>query len=195
MRRPLIAIALLCAACALPAADDGQQPKPEKAAKAPALTVDDLPAAVKSAAEAQAGGAAIERVRADERGGEKTYSVRFTRDGVRTEVRLGVEGKVLRVRAERGGKDASLPTTGLPAAVQTAIAVKLNGGKVARIEQEQEKDATLYTVDIEGASGRLQLTIDANGTVVSERQRKPDEARPRKEDGAAKHGKEGAIAP
>lgn len=189
MHRQFLAIALLCAVCALPAAEDGQQPKPEKgdkAAKTPSLTLDELPPAVKSAAEGQASGAVIDRIRADERGGEKLYNVRFTRDGVKTEVRLNSEGKVLRMRAERSAKDSSLPTTSLPAAVQTTVSTKLNGGQISRIEQTQEKDATVYIISIEGASGRQQLTIDANGTVLDERQRKPDEGRPKKDDGEAK---------
>ncbi len=172
MRHPFIAIALLCAAVALPAADEAQPPKGEKgdkpaATKAPALTVNDLPPAVKTAAEAQAAGAAIEKVRVEEKGGDKLYSVRFTREGVKTEVRLNAEGKVVRMRAERADGKSSLATTGLPAAVQTTVATKVGDGKIVKIEEHQEKDAMQYTVDIENATGRVTLDIDAAGKLLS----------------------------
>lgn len=187
MPRTLIAIALLCTAFAIPAmAEEGQAPKPEKgdkpAAKAPALTVNDLPPAVKAAAEAQAAGAAIDKVRVDEKNGEKAYAVRFVRDNVKTEVKFNAEGKVLRLRAERGSKEGSVPTTGLPAAVQTAVATKLNDGKVVQIEERTEKDKQVYRVDIEGPAGRLQLEIDAAGTILKER--KPEDMK--RKDGEGK---------
>lgn len=186
MRRPFIAIALLCAAIALPAADEAPKPpKAEKgdkpAAKAPALTVNDLPPAVKTAAEAQAAGAAIEKVRLDEKGGEKVYSVRFTREGVKTEVRLSAEGKVLRMRAERGDEKSSLATTALPAGVQTAVATKLGDGKIVKIEEHLEKDAMQYTVEIANAAGHTILEIDAAGKIVSEKAKKPDEPKAKKD--------------
>lgn len=186
MHHPFIAISLLCAAMALPAADEAQPPKAEKgdkpaAAKAPPMTVNDLPPAVKIAAEAQAAGAAIEKVRAEEKGGEKIYSVRFTREGVKTEVRLNAEGKVVRMRAERADEKSSLATTALPAGVQTTVATKLGDGKIIKIEERQEKDGMLYMVEIVNATGRVQLEIDAAGKLLNERARKPDEQKPKKD--------------
>jgi hypothetical protein len=189
MRTPFIAIAILCAAVALPAADE--MPKPPKgekgekpaAAKAPALTVNDLPPAVKTAAETQAAGSTIEKIRLDEKGGDKIYSVRFTHEGVKTEVRFNTEGKVVRMRAERADEKGSLATTALPAAVQTTVATKLGDGKIVRIEEHQEKDAMQYTIDIANATGHVMLEIDAEGKLLSEKARKTDEGKSKKDKG------------
>jgi hypothetical protein len=184
MRRSFLAIAILCAAIALPAVEEAPVPKPEKpakAAKAPALTVEDLPAAVRATAEAQAAGATIDKVRADERGGEKTYSVRFVRDGVKTELRLSAEGKVVRMKAERGDDTSSVPTTSLPAAVQTAVATKLDGGKIVEIEEKMVKDAMVYQIEIATATGRVEIEIDADGKILSEKAKKAEEPKAKKE--------------
>lgn len=184
MRRPVIALVLLCTAIALPAAEEvPQPPKADKpaAAKTPPLTVNDLPPAVKAAAEAQAAGAIIDKVRADEKGGEKTYSVRFVRDGVKTEVRFNAEAKIVRMKAERSDDKISVPTTSLPAAVQTTVATKLGDGKIVKIEEKLEKGAMIYRIDMATATGIVELTIDADGKLVGEKAKTPDEAKPKKE--------------
>ena len=81
---------LLVAGDAAPAPAPAPVPAP-KPAKPPALTLADIPEAARTVVEKQADGAKVERVKAEERGGEKSYSAHWTKDDVRHEIRHRVE--------------------------------------------------------------------------------------------------------
>ncbi len=170
--RNLIASLLLVAAGGLAAADVlppiAETPKPAPAAK-PALTLAELPEAVRTAMQKQADGAIIEKIKADERDGEKVYSARWTKDNVRNEVRLTAEGRLLKLKAERKGKDGNVSLDHLPEAVRAAITARLADGKVAEVEQEDEKGKMVYNVEIARANDRLELEIAADGAIVAEK--------------------------
>lgn len=119
LRFPTIAILALCAA-ALPAADADPVPvaaeAPVPAAAKPAqLTLDELPAAVRTAIEKQAVGAAIEGIHAGEVDGVRIFVATIVRDGAKTELHLNPLGETVRMKAER--KDAAeqpAPTSTVP---------------------------------------------------------------------------------
>lgn len=144
------------------------EPKPAPAAKPAALTVADLPEAVRTALEKQADGATIERIKAEDKGGVKSYSARWTKDNVRNEVRLAADGRLLKLKAERKGKDGVVAIDQLPEAVRTAITARLGDGKVAEVEQEDEKGKMVYSVEIARAVDVLELEISAEGTIIKE---------------------------
>ncbi len=172
--RNLLASLLLIAAGGLAAADvpapapaPVDAPKPIQAPK-PALTLEDLPEAVRAAVLKQADGTTVEKIRADERGGEKVYTARWTKDSVRHEVRLASDGRLLKLKAERKGKDAVVTLERLPEAVRNAVNARLAGGQVIKIEQEEEKGKMVYSVEIARAADRLELEISAEGTILDE---------------------------
>ncbi len=196
--RHLIASLLLITAGGLAAADGPappvvEAPKSAPAAK-PALTLEDLPEAVRAALQKQADGAAIEKIKADERGGEKVYSARWTKDNVRNEVRLAADGRLLKLKAERKGKDGSVSLDQLPEAVRTAVTARLADGKVAEVEQEDEKGKMVYSVEIARANDRLELEISADGVILEEKVKVP-EAKKEKGEKSGKGDKPAGEAP
>ncbi len=214
MRHLLLSV-LILAGSGLTAGDAAPAPAPvpapapaqAPAAKPPALTLADLPEAVRTVMLKQADGATVERIKAEERGGEKTYGARWTKEQVRHEIRLGADGRVLKLKAERKGKDGKLTLESLPEAVRAAITARLDGGTVVEIEQEDEKGKTVYGVEIQRAADRLELELEADGTVTEEEVKplegkKPKaseekKAKPEMEDkdGKGAHGDQPAPAP
>jgi len=169
---------LLITAGGLAAADGatppvGEAPKPAPAAK-PAVTLEQLPEAVRAALLKQADGATLEKFKIDERGGEKSYSARWTKDSVRNEVRVTADGRLLKLKAERKSKDGSVSIDHLPEAVRAAITARLADGKVAEVEQEDEKGVMVYSVEIARANDRLALEISADGVIAEEKVKVPE---------------------
>jgi uncharacterized membrane protein YkoI len=176
--RNLIASLLLITAGGLAAADGAtppasDAPKPAPAAK-PAVTLEQLPEAVRAALLKQADGATLEKLKIDERGGEKSYSARWTKDSVRNEARVTADGRLLKLKAERRGKDGSVSIDHLPEAVRAAITARLADGKVAEVEQEDEKGVMVYSVEIARANDRLALEIAADGVITEEKVKVPE---------------------
>lgn len=168
----------------LPAPAGGAEAKP--AAK-PALTLADLPEAVRTAVQKQLDGAEVERLKAEEKKGETSYTARWTKDGVRNEARFAADGRVLKLKAERKGKDGEVSIAALPEAVRKAIEARSAGGKVAEVEQEEEKGKMVYAVEIQRAADRLELELSAEGTILEEKVKGAEE----KKGGEEKKGKEG----
>jgi uncharacterized membrane protein YkoI len=202
MRNLIASLLLVAAAGGLTAADGATPPlvpapKPAPVAK-PALTLEELPEAVRTALQKQADGAAIEKIKAEERGGEKVYSGRWTKDGVRNEVRLAADGRLLKLKAERKGKDASVSLDHLPEAVRKAVQARLADGKVAEVEQEDEKGKMVYSVEIARANDRLELEISADGVIMDEKVKTPEAKKEKGEKGEKDEKGEkpaGGVAP
>jgi hypothetical protein len=176
--RNLLASLLLITAGGLAAADGaappvGETPKSAPAAK-PAVTLEEMPEAVRAALLKQADGATLEKLKIDERGGEKSYSARWTMDNVRNEVRVTADGRLLKLKAERRGKDGSVSIDHLPEAVRAAVTARLGDGKVAEVEQEDEKGVMVYSVEIARATDRLQLELSADGVILDEEVKVPE---------------------
>lgn len=174
-----------------------ETPKPVPAAsKPPALTLADLPEAVRTALQKQADGATVERIKVEERGGEKAYSARWVKGDVRNEVRLAADGRLLKLKAERKGKDGSVALDHLPEAVRAAITARLADGKVAEVELEDEKGKMVYSVEIARAADRLDLEIAADGTIIKEETKAAEGKKERKGEKPEKKGEaEPAPAP
>lgn len=178
MSRIATTLLLITASCAF--AGEAVAPKPVAPATptaAPAaatpgtLTLADLPAAVRSAFEQQADGAVVERIRIDERNGEKTYSARWTRADVRSEARIAGDGKILKLTAKRNGKGGSVGIDRLPEAARTIVTSRVGDGRIVEVQEEVEKGVVTYEVDIERSDAKVSIEFDAAGQIEEERTR------------------------
>ncbi len=195
MRTLIPALLILCAAGGLTAAEPATPPKDgAKAAKPAPLTVADLPAAVKTAMEKQADGATLERIKANESGGEKSYTARFTKGDVRSEVQVGADGRLLKMKAERKSTEASVALDNLPEAVRTVVAARVGDGKVAEVEQEVDDGKMVYNVEIAKGTDMLTLQVSADGTITKDETKPAEVKKAKGADGKKEGKKEGKKA-
>ena len=90
----------------------------------------------------------------------------------------------LAVAASVWAEDKKLTLDQLPAAVKAAALKQANGVAISEIEEETKKGKTVYEVKF----GDTEVTLDANGTVLSSKVEKEDDEDDDEDD---KKGKDG----
>ena len=148
------------AALALPAlADDDDK----------AVNWNDLPAAVQSTITANANGGTVSKIETETENGATTYEAKVKNGDQKMEIEVAADGTLLET-------ESKAELSNLPAAVQSTINAKAEGGKIGKIEEETEKGVTSYEATIKTADGgKIEIEMAADGTLTSVESKHEDE--------------------
>jgi uncharacterized membrane protein YkoI len=152
----LSVLALLGAACS--SSDEREEEEPV----ARAVTLAEMPAPARAAAERLIGGGRVERIDEETEDGRLIYDVEATVDGEHVEYTLLADGTVV-------GTETAIEFVELPEPVRAAALTFFGGSVGLRSALVEENGRTLY--ELEGKKfGRLvEATFDPSGTVVEEK--------------------------
>jgi uncharacterized membrane protein YkoI len=130
----------------------------------------DLPTAVQTTITANANGGTVGKVKKENENGATTYEAKVKNGEQKMEIEVAADGTLLETETK------GLELSSLPAAVQTTINAKANGGKIGKIEEETEKGTTSYEATIKGADGqKIKIEVAADGTLTSVESKHEDE--------------------
>lgn len=134
------------------------------------LKLADLPANVRSTIEREAAGREIADLDLEVSGNRKFYEVEFREEGVNDKIHVAEDGTILKKEASDRGKHwfAGTQLEDTPAAVQATIRREVGNNRIADIDKERRTGRVVYEVEVDAASGKFQLHIAEDGTIVKD---------------------------
>ena len=125
------------------------------------ISLDKAPAAVRSAVNKALGSHKLERLVRERENGRTVYEAKFTVKGVRHEVTVSQEGKVLE-------EEQALDPAKLPSLVSRAVTGKHADGEIAEAELVKSDGKTFYAVDIRVGKTSRELQVTPDGKVIQD---------------------------
>lgn len=145
--------------------------------------LEDIPAAARTAIQAQAQGRDIVDIDKETWNGQTVYEVEFRQSGRNAQLHIAEDGTIVKQdnnNAERGMSTSGTTSTrrrGLflgtqledtPAAVQDTIRREVGERQIVDIDKELRTGRAIYEVEVKDAEGRFQLHIAEDGTIVKD---------------------------
>lgn len=127
----------------------------------PKVTLADLPAAARAAAEKWLAGGTVTRIEKEEENGKVIYDIEATVHGKHVEADIAADGTVLTTEEE-------IAVAALPEPVRAAAVKYFGGDKDLRAAKEIEGDKTSYEVEGRQAGKKVTLKLDAAGKITEE---------------------------
>jgi hypothetical protein len=164
--------------------DDGDEEESE------AVTIDEVPQAVKDTLVKEADGGTIEEIEKETEDGAVVYDADVVVNDEKFELKIDENGKLLSKEAdededqdadEEGDDDgddegdddgdqeesAAVTIDDVPQAVKETLQKEANGGTIEEIETETEDGKTVYCADIVQDGKNIELKVDEGGKVLS----------------------------
>jgi uncharacterized membrane protein YkoI len=141
---------------------------------APALRLEDLPAAVQATVRKQAAGREVADIDQESWKGRSVYEVEFRQSGMNPQIHVAEDGTLL--QDERAGKGLKSLFMGAqvedtPPAVQERIRSIAGDREVSDLDREGSANLFVYEVAIRDAEGVQRLRISEKGEVLSDSRR------------------------
>jgi len=98
------------------------------------------------------------------------YEVRFQKDNRQNGLLLSPDGRRIEEEAEKGKQDEDEEEVSIgqvPEAVKATILEHAKGGKIEKIERENEDDKVIYEAEIVIGDKEIELKIDSSGKLLS----------------------------
>jgi len=139
------------------------------------LTMEELPAAVRTTIERLAEGREVADVDRESWGNRTVYEVEFREKGRNPQVHIEEDGSVAKDPHKKRSlvdwmKGTQLSDT--PSAVQATIAREAQGQEIVDIDREGRKNEPVYEVEIRGADRKtFELHIAAEGSILTDSRR------------------------
>ncbi len=129
------------------------------------MTVESLPASVRTAATSAAGGGKIDSVTSEMEGKHMTYEVAVTEGGHKYEHKFSADGKLLE-------SEEALSAADLPASVRTALETAAGPDKILETVRVTAGDKKFYEADIAEKGGVREVKISDEGKVLATKHEK-----------------------
>jgi len=123
------------------------------------MSLDEVPAAVRSAIETYAAGGKIEEVCRETEGEAVVYEAEVERDSVEYGITVSAEGEILETETEITLED-------VPAGVKTTLESFGRVGEVEDILKEEEGGKVTYEAEVEMEGAKLELSLSSAGVVL-----------------------------
>ncbi|HEQ60208.1 MAG TPA: hypothetical protein ENN74_01210 [Firmicutes bacterium] len=140
------------------------------------VSLEDLPASVRSTIEEYAAGGQIVEVEQEVEDGAIVYEADILKDGVESEIRVAADGRFLGYEQEEGddedeGDDddedeASLAWDQLPPAVQKTLNSMLQGAQPSELVRGDEDGCLVYEAEYEQDGRKRELKVTEQGEVL-----------------------------
>jgi len=137
------------------------QPAKERFREIVAVSLGEVPAAVKAAILKEAGGAEVQGLERVTEKGKTHFRASWSRPGKDTELKLDPEGKVIGLLTNE-----KLTLDQVEGGAKAAIQKELAAGKVESIERVTNNGLACYLVKLAVARKEIDLILDANGRVL-----------------------------
>jgi len=151
----ILAVAAASATAFLAVAGQGDEKNEQPVAFA------DLPAAAQLTVNTNAAGSTVTQVGMTSRHGGTYYDAKVTdASGTKSTIIVAADGSLEELRTE-------VAWNTLPAAVQTTVTAKANGGTVDRVELEKKHGQLLYEVNLTGSDGeKMEIHVGQDGSLL-----------------------------
>jgi len=123
------------------------------------MSLDEVPAAVRSAIETYAAGGEIDEVCREAEGEAVVYEAEVEKDGREYEITVSAEGEILETETEMALED-------VPEGVRTTLESFGRVGEVEDIVKEEEGGEVTYEAEVEMEGAKLELSLSPAGVVV-----------------------------
>ena len=124
-----------------------------------AVTMKDLPAAVRQTVERESQGATIRGLVKEVEGGKTVYEVEMKANGRGKDVTIAASGAVLEVEEE-------VALESLPDAARAAILKAAGSGQITKIEKVSARNRTAYEAHLRKGEKRSEVKVSADGRVL-----------------------------
>jgi uncharacterized membrane protein YkoI len=138
------------------------------------ITLDEVPAVVRDAIEAAAGGAEITEVERETKDGRTFYEAEFVVDGREVEIRLAADGTIISRKVEGGDGDGESPglrPDDVPAGARAAFRKLANGGRITRVSRDYEDGVMVYEAEWMAKGTKHEAAVTEDGTLVEMEER------------------------
>jgi uncharacterized membrane protein YkoI len=147
-----------------------------------AVTLDQVPAAVKATILKESAGGEIKEIEVETRGGKSFYEAEFVRDGKTIEIQVAADGTLLRDEEEMEGskseeQEREVTEAEVPAPALAALKKLAAGAKFTEFAEEIEHGSTFYEGSWKtAAGGNVDALVTSAGDLVEiEEQVGPDQ--------------------
>lgn len=154
----LVALTLAVGAWTAVAAEEKTE---EKSAKEVAITVADLPAAVRATIDKEIPGATLNKIEKEEENGKVLYDIEGKLNGKDVEMDIAADGKVLT-------REDTVSFASMPAAVRAAAEKYFGGPGEYKASKEVEGDKAFYEVEGKKDGKKVTLKYTEDGKQVEE---------------------------
>lgn len=144
-----------------------------------AVSIDNVPEAVKATILAEAKGGTIGEIEMETENGQTAYEAEVTIDGQKVEIKVADDGKLLGKEADddddedEDEDEQQVSIDQVPAAVKDTILAQ--GGTVKEIESENENGQTVYEADVIINGQEVEIKVAADGNLLSKEVEDEDE--------------------
>jgi hypothetical protein len=173
--RPIQAIVVLIAVCAIAAVAWAAENNVVQ------VTLDQVPAAVKTSILGQAQGAEIKEIEKETKDGKVVYTADVVKDGKETEIRVAADDKTTAKKADEktiakkadddhkgdDAKQIKVALSDIPALVTATVEKEAKGGTSEEIEKETKAGKDVYSVDTLVDGKKTEVQMNAQGKVIS----------------------------
>ena len=134
------------------------------------VALNDIPAEVRTTAEAQVPGGKLTEAELETEDGQTIYSIdAVTSDGKKLEIEMSADGKLIKVEKDDDDNDSKeVALNDLPAEVRATAEAQVPGGKLTEAELENEDGKKAYSIEAVTADGaKLEIEVSANGKLIA----------------------------
>jgi uncharacterized membrane protein YkoI len=165
---------LMCFAFVVASVGDKDKGEPEQQ-----VTLDQLPAAVRTTLESEAGSGSIGDIEKEVKDGKVIYEADVTKDGSKLEVKIAEDGTLIKseVDDEKDGSgeehhcgkhddEVKVTFDQLPAAVQATLKDEAGSGSIGDIAKETKDGTVTYEADVTKDGNKLEVKIAEDGKLI-----------------------------
>lgn len=154
-----------------------------------AVTIDQVPAAVKATILKESAGGKITEIEHATKNGTTVYEAEFVLNGQEIEIKIAPDGTLLGREVENeGDDDDDLKLEQIPEPARAALLKLVGDGKITEIEREREQGVVIYEAAWDAGGAMHEAAVMADGTLLETEERiKPDQAPPAVRALIAKH--------
>ncbi len=140
-----------------------------------AVSIEQVPAAVRATILAQAQGNTINEIEVETQNGQTVYEAEVIAGGRTTDIKVAADGTLLGTEPdedeaddeeEEAEEDEQVSLAQVPEAVKATIAKEAAGAEIKEIEKETEDGKTIYSVEVILNGQQVDFEIAPDGTLL-----------------------------